>query len=85
MGDVLLIGAGIVVGIVMLVYWGGRAHPVRAATTAMAGGGLTLLAASWLAGFFGITLKLNLLTVFVSLTLGLPGVGLMLAKSIFLP
>lgn len=82
MEKVLFWGIAVLIWVAMLLYYGKKEHPVRTAVLSMTGGGLSLLAASWAAGMFGITIKLNLFTAFLSLTLGVPGVSLMLLYEI---
>jgi len=52
--------------------------PLRKAAVSMLTGIAALTAASFAAGFFGFKIAVNIYTVFVALTLGAPGVVLII-------
>ena len=58
----------------------GAKKPLRSALVSMLTGIGTLGAASFAAGLLGAQIMINIYTVFVALTLGLPGVVLIILK-----
>lgn len=68
----------VLLGIIMLIYYGRSKKPVRNAFIGMATGGAGLLGVHFLGGYIGLSLSLNLFNTLVSLLLGIPGVILLL-------
>ncbi|MCL2694260.1 MAG: pro-sigmaK processing inhibitor BofA family protein [Oscillospiraceae bacterium] len=54
--------------------------PVKKAVLSMLTGGGSLAAVSFVGGLFGLSIAVNIYTVFIALTLGIPGVVLLLLK-----
>lgn len=55
-------------------------NPLKKAAFSMLTGAGALAAASFFAGFFGAQIAVNIYTVFIALTLGAPGVILIILK-----
>ena len=73
----ILYAAGAVCAIAVLTYCMRTAKPVRTALLGMLSGAALLIAVHIFGGKIGLALPLNGVTVFVSLTLGIPGVAAM--------
>ena len=58
--------------------------PFKKATLSMLTGAFALISASVLAELFGAYLAVNIYTVFIALTLGIPGVVLIIMKMFFI-
>lgn len=77
--ELIFYGALALAGAVMLIHFMRSGKPAAAAFKGMASGGLGLVLLHFFGGQIGLALPLNLFTVFISLTLGLPGTAAMAA------
>ena len=75
--ELIFYGAFALAGIVMLIHFMRSGKPVTTALKGMASGGLGLVLLHFFGEQIGLALPLNLFTVFISLTLGLPGTAAM--------
>lgn len=75
--ELIFYGAFALAGAVMLIHFMRSGKPFKAALKGMASSGLGLVLLHFFGGQFGLALPLNLFTVFISLTLGLPGTAAM--------
>lgn len=75
--ELIFYGAFVVAGAVMLIHFIRSGKPFKTALKGMASGGLGLALLHFFGDQIGLALPLNLFTVFISLTLGLPGTAAM--------
>lgn len=75
--ELIFYGALALAGVVMLIHYLRSGKPLTSAFKGMASGGLGLVLLHFFGGQIGLALPLNLFTVFISLTLGLPGTAAM--------
>ena len=68
--------------IIMVAYYAKQSRPVKSAVIGMGSGLAVLFAANLAMPFFGIEIGVNLLTVFISLILGPPGVVFALVMNV---
>ena len=78
--DVIFLIIGVFIFIKFLSVLLKSQNPLRKAVLSMLSGICSLVAASLVTGFFGASLAVNLYTVFIALTLGIPGVILLILK-----
>ena len=78
MADVIFWSIWILLGIIMLIFYGRTKRPIRNATIGMTLGGIGIVGIHYLGGYIGISLALNLFNTMISLLLGLPGVVLLI-------
>lgn len=75
--ELIFYGAFVLAGAVMLIHIIRSGKPFATALKSMTSGGLGLALLYFFGDRIGLALPLNLFTVFVSLTLGLPGTAAM--------
>ena len=73
----ILIIAGIVIGIIMLIYYLKTDHPIKNAFKGMFAGAMVLLLVSFFGKYVNLDLPLSFFNTGVSLLLGIPGVALL--------
>ena len=84
MKDAIFWAVWIILGVIMLVFYGKTKRPVKNAAIGMTLGGVGLLGVHFLGGYFGLTLSLNLFNTMVSLILGIPGVVLLTVGNVLM-
>ncbi len=75
----IIIVAGIVIGIAMMIFYLRAAHPVKTALKGMLLGATALVLVNIFGSRINIDLPLSFFNTGVSLLLGIPGVGLLIA------
>ena len=80
----ILIGTGIVVGLIMLLYFLKSKKPLRTAFKSMFSGGVSLVLASYFGYLINIKLTLSFFTTIIALVLGAPGVIIMIIGKLIL-
>ena len=68
----------------VLHYLSKKKHPLKRALISMIVGALTLTAVNLCSGFTGVYIPISLLSIFISVIGGVPGVALMLILNLFL-
>lgn len=84
MEKIIIWAAVIILGVIMVVFYGKSKHPVKGAIMGMLLGAVFLVAGHFVGDFFGITLELTAFNAIVSLILGIPGVALLILGQILL-
>ena len=71
--DIIFTVVWCILGVIMLVYYSKRKHPLLSALFGMASGGGTLLLIHFYGEKIGFAAELNFFNTMISLILGLPG------------
>ncbi|HKM31999.1 MAG TPA: pro-sigmaK processing inhibitor BofA family protein [Oscillospiraceae bacterium] len=70
----------VLLGLIMLAYYGRSKRPVRSALFGMLSGAATLFLVGFVGSWFGLVLPVNVFTTFVALIFGVPGVAMLVAS-----
>jgi len=80
----VLIATGIVIGVIMIIYYLKSKNPVQNAFKGMCCGGIALVLVSYFGSAINISLTLSFFNTIIALVLGIPGVILMVVGRLIL-